>query len=47
MKSIFKENLGAEYVADIISSCNQNGIHAIAEYPDDEILFYDPKNWLY
>ena len=47
MKSIFKENLGADYVADIISSCNQNGIQAIAEYTDDEILFYDPKNWLY
>lgn len=47
MKSIFKENLGADYVADIISSCNQNGIQAIAEYTNDEILFYDPKNWLY
>ena len=47
MKVIVKENLGADYVGSIISSCNQNGIQAIADYTGNEILFYDPKNWLY
>ena len=47
MKVIVKENLGAEYASDLISSCNQSGIQAIADYTGNEILFYDPKNWLY
>ena len=47
MKVIVKENLGAEYTSDVISSCEQNGIQAIADYVNNEILFYDPRNWLY
>ena len=47
MKVIVKENLGAEYASGLISSCNQSGIQAIADYTGNEILFYDPKNWLY
>ena len=47
MKVIVKESLGLEYVWDVISSCDQNGIQAIADNQNNEILFYDPKNKQY
>ena len=47
MKVIIKESLGAGYTANIISSCNDAGVQAIADYNKDEILFYDPVNKLF
>ena len=48
MKVIVSEsNLGIEYVADVISSCEQNGIECIVDDNSSEILYYDPKNHKY
>lgn len=47
MKVIVSESLGLEYTMDVISSCNQNGMQAIADNQNNEILFYDPKNRQY
>lgn len=44
MKVIVNESLGLEYAWDVISSCDQNGMQAIADNQNNEILFYDPKN---
>ena len=44
MKVIVSESLGLEYAWDVISSCDQNGMQAIADNQNNEILFYDPKN---
>ena len=47
MKVIVSESLGLEYAWDVISSCDQNGMQAIADNQNNEILFYDPKNKQY
>ena len=47
MKVIVNESLGLEYTWDVISSCDQNGMQAIADNQNNEILFYDPKNKQY
>ena len=47
MKVIVSESLGAGYTANIISSCNDAGVQAIADYNGNEILFYDPVNKLF
>lgn len=47
MKVIVSESLGLEYAWDVISSCDQNGMQAIADNQNNEILFYDPKNRQY
>lgn len=47
MKVIVNESLGLEYTWDVISSCDQNGMQAIADNQNNEILFYDPKNKKY
>ena len=40
MKVIVNESLGLEYAWDVISSCDQNGMQAIADNQNNEILFY-------
>ena len=47
MKVIVSESLGAGYTSNIISSCNDAGVQAIADYNGNEILFYDPVNKLF
>ena len=47
MKVIVSESLGLEYAMGVISSCDQNGMQAIADNQNNEILFYDPKNRQY
>ena len=47
MKVIVSESLGAGYASNIISSCNDAGVQAIADYNGNEILFYDPANKLF
>ena len=47
MKVIVSESLGAGYTSNIISSCNDAGVQAIADYNGNEILFYDPANRLF
>ena len=48
MKVIVNESkLGVEYIADVISSCNQNGIECIVDDSAGEILYYDPKGAKY
>ena len=42
-----RESLGAGYTANIISSCTDAGVQAIADYNGNEILFYDPANRLF
>lgn len=48
MKVIVSESkLGIEYLADVISSCNQNGIECIVDDNAGEILYYLPKESRY
>ena len=48
MKIIVSESkLGIEYLADVISSCNQNGIECIVDDNAGEILYYLPKEGRY
>lgn len=48
MKKLVTEGkLGLEYIADAISSCEQNGIECIADDDSGVILFYDPKGRKY
>ena len=48
MKVIVSESkLGIEYLADVISSCNQNGIECIVDDNAGEILYYLPKDGRY
>ena len=48
MKVIVSESkLGIEYLADVISSCNQNGIECIVDDNAGEILYYLPKEGRY
>ena len=48
MKIIVSESrLGIEYLADVISSCNQNGIECIVDDNAGEILYYLPKEGKY
>ena len=48
MKVIVSEGcLGVEYIADAISSCEQNGIECIADDKGGVILYYDPKGRKY
>ena len=44
MKVIVTESkLGVEYIADVISSCDQNGVECIVDDKAGDILYYDPK----
>ncbi len=48
MKVIVTESkLGIEYLADVISSCDQNGIECIVDDNAGEILYYLPKEGRY
>lgn len=48
MKVIVSESkLGIEYLADVISSCNQNGIECIVDDNAGEILYYLPQERRY
>ena len=47
MKVIVESKLGIEYLADVISSCNQNGIECIVDDNAGEILYYLPKEGRY
>jgi hypothetical protein len=48
MKVLVTEGkLGLEYIADAISSCEQNGIECIADDENGVILFYDPRGHKY
>ena len=48
MKVIVSESKrGIEYLADVISSCNQNGIECIVDDNAGEILYYLPKEGRY
>lgn len=48
MKVLVTEGkLGLEYIADAISSCEQNGIECIADDANGVILFYDPRGHKY
>lgn len=48
MKVIVNESkLGVEYIADVISSCNQNGVECIVDDNAGDILYYDPKGAKY
>lgn len=42
-RMVNESKLGYEYISDVISSCEQNGIQCIVDDPSAEILFYDPK----
>ena len=41
----YSESLGDDYSWDVVSSCEQNSMQAIAT--NDDILIYDPENGLY
>lgn len=44
MKVIVTESkIGVEYIADVISSCDQNGIECIVDDNAGDILYYEPK----
>lgn len=43
MKVIKESKLGVEYIADVISSCDQNGVECIVDDKAGDILYYDPK----
>ena len=44
MKVIVAESkIGVEYIADVISSCDQNGIECIVDDQTGDILYYEPK----
>lgn len=44
MKVIVTESkLGVEYISDVISSCDQNGVECIVDDKAGDILYYDPK----
>lgn len=48
MKVIVTESkIGVEYIADVISSCDQNGIECIVDDNAGEILYYLPKEGRY
>lgn len=48
MKVMISESkLGIEYLADVISSCDQNGIECIVDDNAGEILYYLPKEGRY
>lgn len=42
-KLVAESKLDAEYVADTVSSCEQNGIQCIVDDSNAKVLFYDPK----
>lgn len=48
MKVIVTESkLGVEYIADVISCCNQNGVECIVDDKNNDIFYYDPKRHKY
>ena len=48
MKVIVSESkIGVEYIADVISSCDQNGIECIVDDKNGDIYYYDPKRHKY
>lgn len=48
MKVIVTESkVGIEYLSDVISSCDQNGVECIVDDKSGDILYYDPKGAKY
>ena len=43
MKVIFESKIGIEYLSDVISSCEQNGIECIVDDNAGDILYYLPE----
>ena len=44
---VTESKIGVEYIADVISSCDQNGIECIVDDKTGDIYYYDPKRHKY
>ena len=44
---VTESKIGVEYIADVISSCDQNGIECIVDDKSGDIYYYDPKRHKY
>ena len=46
-KRIFESKIGIEYIADVIATCEENGIECIVDDKTGDIYYYDPKGRKY
>lgn len=44
---VSESQIGIEYIADVISTCDKNGVECIVDDKNGDIFYYDPKRHKY